>query len=288
MALLKVRAGLKARTRALFSLRREFVERERFEHDRVLESEPRLEAGLGDGFAIHVEVGIRRDHRIDTAARLQPLSRLLEKIEDVLVACARVPARVGEILRLARMLRRARHDHIEHGFRLNRFEKIATKPARFLSQAVRLGIFRRGSGGVRVDICSDNRLSTRACRGKGNDARSCSNIDHCLAGKVKAVDKFGESLAADEIAGMENGWRDSKPEPRHSRHLHFGPAQHEMIRQIMKGIAQGPPQRAVGAPRPVQRCFLASGCHSRGIAADPELLLMVLSLVVVQQEPEQA
>ena len=63
--------------------------------------------GLSDQSAKQVEIGIRGQHDVETAAGLEALAGLLKQGRHVLILRASVPAAVREIAGLARVLRRA-------------------------------------------------------------------------------------------------------------------------------------------------------------------------------------
>src|ERR1700694_2739386 len=86
--------------------RGQLVDDERLDEDRIFVRELGAESGLVDQLAEQVEVGIRRDHDIDASAGSQALARLVEQGRDVAIGRARLPAAIGQIFRLARMLGR--------------------------------------------------------------------------------------------------------------------------------------------------------------------------------------
>src|SRR5690348_11574736 len=88
--------------------RTQLVEIHRLDIERALVGEPGPKTGLIDQLAEQFEIGIRRQHDVETAIGLKALAGLLEQGRDVTILRARVPAAVGEIAGLASMFGRTR------------------------------------------------------------------------------------------------------------------------------------------------------------------------------------
>ena len=93
--------------------REQLVDDQRLDDERMLPNEAREEPGPIDQRTEQIEVGIRRDHDIQPPTGFKTLASLVEQRRDVAIGWTGVPTAVGEIARFARVLGRARQDHIE-------------------------------------------------------------------------------------------------------------------------------------------------------------------------------
>ena len=81
-----------------------------------------------------------------------------------------MPAAIGEIARFARMLRRARQDHVEERTGRKRREEIGAHGGDAVVHAVGARVLDSREGGVRIDVGCYDVLGAGACRRERKNA----------------------------------------------------------------------------------------------------------------------
>ena len=159
----------------------------------------------------------------------------------------RVPAAVGQILRLAGVLGRAREDHVEQRSRRHSRHQIHAHAGHAIAQTVRVRILIGRKRGVRIDVGRDHiRRTCPRCRER-QDACAGADLADALAGQIERVEKRCELFAADEELRVKHRRPHAQAKARRVGFADILPRQDKLVRQEMDDRAKGSAEQALTA-----------------------------------------